>query len=261
MVRVQATDLHLDLPIYGGRSRSLKHALMKRARLVGTARAPAGQVGGVIEAETTGKVVIKALDGISFTLEEGDRVGVVGHNGAGKTTLLRVIAGILEPVAGRLEVTGSVTPMFGVTDGMDLEATGYENIWIRGQILGCSRTFIASCIDDIVQFCELGDFLHMPARTYSAGMLVRLGFAVATALRPQILVMDEMIGAGDAAFFDRARVRLSGFIETAGILVVATHSPDIIRTWCNKAMWLSRGKLAAFDAVDDVLASYAKASG
>lgn len=261
MIRIHAVDIHLDLPIYGGKSRSLKHSLIRGARLVGTAKLATGRVGGVIEAEASGKVVIKALDGVSFTLVEGDRVGIVGHNGAGKTTLLRVIAGILEPVAGELEVTGSVTPIFGLTDGMDMEATGYENIWTRGQILGCNRAFIAECIDDVVEFCELGDFLHMPVRTYSAGMLVRLGFAIATALRPQILVMDEMIGAGDAAFVERARVRLTQFIKTAGILVVASHSPDVIRTWCNKALWLSHGHLAGFGDVDQVMASYAKASG
>src|SRR5579862_8051177 len=115
-------------------------------------------------------------------------------------------------------------------------------------------------MDEIVEFCELGDFLHMPLRIYSAGMLVRLAFAIATALRPQILVMDEMIGAGDAAFFERARTRLERFIETAGILVVATHSPDIIRTWCTKAMWLSHGKLVGFGDCDQVLADYARAS-
>jgi len=193
-------------------------------------------------------------------LNEGDRVGLVGHNGAGKTTLLRVICGILEPVAGSLEVVGSVTPMFNLTDGMDMEATGYENIWIRGQILGCSRPFIAKCVDDIVEFSELENFLHMPVRTYSSGMMLRLAFAISTALRPQILVMDEMIGAGDATFYERAQVRLTRFIETAGILVVATHNPAIIRTWCNKAMWLAHGKVAAFGAVDEVLAGYARAS-
>jgi ABC-2 type transport system ATP-binding protein/lipopolysaccharide transport system ATP-binding protein len=261
MVRIEARDLHLDLPIYGGRSRSLKHALLKRAQLTGGARRVPERVGGIIEAEATGKVVVKALDGVSFTLTDGDRVGLVGHNGAGKTTLLRVIAGILEPVAGQLTVTGAVTPMFNLTDGMDMEATGHENIWVRGQLLGCSRSFIAEAVDEIVEFCELGDFLHMPTRTYSAGMLVRLGFGIATALRPEILVMDEMIGAGDAAFFERARIRLRRFIETTGILVVATHSPDIIRTWCNKAIWLAHGKVAAFGPVDDVMARYAAASG
>jgi ABC-2 type transport system ATP-binding protein/lipopolysaccharide transport system ATP-binding protein len=258
MIRIRATDVHLDLPIYGGKSRSLKHALFKGARLIGVPRPPA-QVGGVIEAEAGGRVVIKALDGVSFTLEQGDRVGLVGHNGAGKTTLLRVIAGIFEPVAGELEVTGSVTPMFSLTDGMDMEATGYENIWIRGQILGLRRAFISSCVDDIVEFCQLGDFLQMPMRTYSSGMMVRIGFAIATALQPEILVMDEMIGAGDAAFFERARVRLARFVEAAGILVVATHSPDILRTWCNKAMWLSHGKLVGVGGVDEILAAYAKA--
>jgi ABC-2 type transport system ATP-binding protein/lipopolysaccharide transport system ATP-binding protein len=259
MIRIRATDIHLDLPIYGGKARSLKHMLFKSAQMIGTARPPA-QVGGVIEAEAGGKVVIKALDGVSFTLHEGDRVGLVGHNGAGKTTLLRVVAGIFEPVAGVLEVTGAVTPMFSLTDGMDMEASGYENIWIRGQILGCTRAFITTCVDDVVEFCQLGDFLHMPLRTYSAGMLVRLGFAIATALKPEILVMDEMIGAGDAAFFERARVRLTRFIETAGILMVATHSPDILRTWCNKVMWLAHGKLVAIGDVEETLTAYARSS-
>jgi ABC-2 type transport system ATP-binding protein/lipopolysaccharide transport system ATP-binding protein len=258
MNQIRAIDLHLDMPIYGGKSRSLKHALMRRTGLLG-AQPSTSQVGGVIEAEKSGRVFIKALDGVSFTLEQGDRVGVVGHNGAGKTTLLRVIAGIFEPTAGELHVDGAVTPMFNLTDGMDMEATGYENVWVRGQILGCSRTYIGSRIDDIVEFCELGEFLHMPVRTYSSGMLVRLGFAISTALNPQILVMDEMIGAGDAAFFERAQRRLIRFIENTGILVVATHNPGIIETWCNKAMWLSHGKLAGFGPVAEVMEGYARA--
>jgi ABC-2 type transport system ATP-binding protein/lipopolysaccharide transport system ATP-binding protein len=260
MTQIRAVDIHLDMPIYGGRGRSLKHALMRGGTgLLAGAKRSAGQIGGVIEAEKSGRVFIKALDGLSFTIEEGDRVGIVGHNGAGKTTLLRVIAGIYEPISGELHVDGTVTPMFNLTDGMDMEATGLENVWVRGQILGCSRAYVRSRIDDIVAFCELGEFLHMPVRTYSAGMLVRLGFTIATALKPQILVMDEMIGAGDAAFFERARVRLTEFIENAGILVVATHNPGIIETWCNKVMWLSHGKLMGFGPVAEVMAAYASA--
>jgi ABC-2 type transport system ATP-binding protein/lipopolysaccharide transport system ATP-binding protein len=261
MTQIRAVGIHVDMPIYGGKSRSLKHALMRGTGLLGGARRSSSQVGGVIEAEKSGRVYIKALDGLTFTLEEGDRVGIVGHNGAGKTTLLRVIAGIFEPVAGELHVDGAVTPMFSLTDGMDLEATGYENIWVRGQILGCSRAYIRARIDDIVEFCELGEFLHMPVRTYSAGMQVRLGFAIATALQPQILVMDEMIGAGDAAFFERARTRLIRFVENAGILVVATHNPGVIETWCNKVMWLSHGRLEAFGPSAEVMARYAKEPG
>lgn len=261
MIQIRAVGLRVELPIYGGKSRSLKHSLMRRTGLLRGQRRMVAQVGGVIEAEKSGKVVVRALDDVSFTIEEGDRVGIVGHNGAGKTTMLRVLAGILEPVAGELHVSGNITPMFSLTDGMDMEASGYENIWIRGQILGCTRSYISGCVDEIVEFCELGDFLEMPVRTYSAGMLVRLGFAIATALRPQILLMDEMIGAGDAAFYERARVRLTRFIENAGILVVATHSADIIKTWCNKAMWLSHGKLAGFGPVETVMQAYAESGG
>jgi ABC-2 type transport system ATP-binding protein len=205
-------------------------------------------------------VVIKALDGLTFSLHEGDRLGVVGHNGAGKTTLLRALAGVYEPTRGKLSIHGTVTPMFSLSDGMDQDATGYENIWLRAAILGFSREFTAAHVDDIAEFSELGDYLDMPLRTYSSGMFVRLGFAIATALDPQILVMDEMIGAGDAKFFSRAEARLKQMIERTGILVVATHSTNILKTWCNKALLLNHGKLELCGTPAEVLALYEELS-
>jgi ABC-2 type transport system ATP-binding protein len=255
MIAIDADDLHVEFPLYGQRQRSLRNFIVPKS--FGTSRQAApGAVGGAIEAERSGKVLIKAIDGLSFSLREGDRLGIIGHNGAGKTTLLRVLAGVYEPVRGRLTIRGSVTPMFNMSDGMDQDATGYENIWLRSSVLGFSREAIAQHIDGIAEFSELGDYLDMPVRTYSTGMFVRLGFAIATALDPQILVMDEMIGAGDAKFLSRAETRLKAMIERTGILVVASHSPDILKTWCNKAMLMNHGKLVHFGDVQDTLRRY-----
>ncbi len=255
MISIKADDIHVEFPLYGQRQRSLRNFLVPKS-FGGSRRPVAAAVGGAIEAERSGKVLIKAIDGLSFSLREGDRLGIIGHNGAGKTTLLRVLAGVFEPTRGRLSVQGSVTPMFSLSDGMDQDATGYENIWLRSSVLGFSKESIAEHMEDIAEFSQLGDYLNMPVRTYSSGMFVRLGFAIATALDPQILIMDEMIGAGDAKFVSRAEARLKQMVERTGIMVVASHSPDILRTWCNKAMLMNRGKLVHFGAVDEALRSY-----
>jgi ABC-2 type transport system ATP-binding protein len=259
LIAINAHDIDVEFPIYGQRHRSLRNFMVPKA-LRARRALPAAAVGGAIEAELSGKVVIKAINHLSFSLHEGDRLGIIGHNGAGKTTLLRTLAGVYEPTRGRLSISGMVTPMFSLSDGMDQDATGYENIWLRSVVLGFSRSVIARHIDDIAEFSELGDYLNMPIRTYSSGMLVRLGFAIATALDPQILVMDEMIGAGDAKFLSRAEVRLKRMIERTGIMVVATHGANIVKTWCNKAMLLSHGKLVFLGEVDEALARYEELS-
>lgn len=255
MNSIDVQDIHVEFPLYGQRQRSLRNFLVPKS-LIGGRRPVLASVGGAIEAELSGKVLIKAIDGLSFSLQQGDRLGIVGHNGAGKTTLLRVLAGVYEPTRGRVSVRGSVTPMFSLSDGMDQDATGYENIWLRSSVLGFSRSDIAKHMDDIAEFSELGDYLNMPVRTYSSGMYVRLGFAIATTLDPQILIMDEMIGAGDAKFITRAEARLKRMVERTGIMVVATHSTGIVKTWCNKAMLLSHGKLVHFGDVEDTMRRY-----
>jgi ABC-type polysaccharide/polyol phosphate transport system ATPase subunit len=260
LIAIDVQDIYIDFPLYGQRHRSLRNFLVPHA-LNPRRRTPAGAVGGAIAAELSGKVLIKALDGVSFSLREGDRVGVIGHNGAGKTTLLRALAGVYEPTRGTMSISGTVTPMFSLSDGMDQDATGYENIWLRSAVLGFSREFTAAHIDDIADFSELGDYLDMPIRTYSSGMFVRLSFAIATALDPQILVMDEMIGAGDARFLARAEARLKRMIERTGIMVVATHGASIVKNWCNKAMLLHHGKLAYLGGVDEALAQYEQIIG
>lgn len=219
-------------------------------------------VGGQIGEDRTGKVVVKALDGVSFEIKEGERIGLMGHNGSGKTTLLRAIAGIYEPMAGEIRTTGHVIPLFDLQLGMDQDATGFENIWLRGKMLSLTTKQIEAAFDDIADFTELGDYLYMPIRTYSQGMLVRLAFAISTAVTPDILVLDEMIGAGDAVFLNRANQRLKRFIEQTGIMVIASHSTDVLRQWCNKGMLMEHGKLLAFGDLEGVISQYvAKQAG
>jgi homopolymeric O-antigen transport system ATP-binding protein len=213
-------------------------------------------VGGLIGAGEAGRIVVKALDGVSFEIVEGDRIGLLGHNGSGKTTLLRTLAGIYEPVGGTIQTSGRVFPLFDLQLGMDPDATGVENIWMRGKMLGLTTKEIEGALDDIADFTELGDYLYVPIRAYSTGMGLRLAFAISTAITPEILVLDEMIGAGDAAFIARADARLKTFLAKTGILVIASHSMAILRQWCNKGMLLEHGKLVAFGPLEDVVSVY-----
>jgi ABC-2 type transport system ATP-binding protein/lipopolysaccharide transport system ATP-binding protein len=263
MLSITARDIHVEFPIYDQYRRSLKHALGLGhiARSINRFASRNLNVGGQIGKGETGKVVIKALDGLSFDIQEGDHIGVLGHNGSGKTTLLRTLAGIYEPVGGEIRTSGHVVPLFDLQLGMDPYATGLENIWMRGKMLRLSDRQIQDALDDIVDFTELGDYLYVPIRAYSTGMMVRLAFAISTAITPEILILDEMIGAGDAAFIARAELRLKNFIEKTGILVVASHSNKMLREWCNKGILLERGKLIAFGPIKEVVTQYERATG
>lgn len=245
MARVVLQDVRIDFPIYGAH-RSLRKALFEHA------------AGGLIrhEGRHHERVIINALDGVSLDLRDGDRLGLVGHNGAGKTTLLKVIAGVYEPILGRVMVEGAITPLFETMPGLDLEDTGYENIITAGLLLGEKRKDIESKIPLIEEFSELGEYLSLPVRTYSAGMITRLGFSVATAIHPDILLMDEGIATGDAGFSERAAERMSEFIGRSRIVVLASHADQLIRSTCNKAALMNAGRLAAAGTVDDVLALY-----
>jgi ABC-2 type transport system ATP-binding protein len=257
MLSIIGKNVHVEFPIYDPRMRSLKYSFGIKHLAKGISRiAPDRNVGGQIGAGEAGRIVVKALDGLSFEIFEGDRVGLVGHNGSGKTTLLRTLAGIYEPVAGAVQATGRVFPLFDLQLGMDPDATGIENIWMRGKMLGLSTAQIKDALDDIADFTELGDYLYMPIRSYSSGMALRLAFAISTAIVPEILVLDEMIGAGDAAFLARANARLKTFLERAGILVIASHSIQILRQWCNKAMLLEQGKLVALGPLNHIVSMY-----
>jgi ABC-type polysaccharide/polyol phosphate transport system ATPase subunit len=243
---IELANVCVNFPIYDSSTRSLKKRLMVT------------NVGGDLDSGRGSSRVslVHALTDIDLTLRHGDRIGLVGHNGAGKTTLLRVLAGIYEPCAGRVTVTGSVVPLFDITLGMDPESTGYENIVLRGLFLGLTRQQIEVRMDDIAEFTELGDFLSVPIRTYSTGMQMRLAFAVATSIDPDILLMDEGIGAGDAGFLDKARQRLHEFTKRAAIIVLASHSEELVRKLCDTAILMDHGRLKQFGPTEHVLATY-----
>ncbi|HEX2136047.1 MAG TPA: ABC transporter ATP-binding protein [Microvirga sp.] len=244
MAAISLQEVSVSFPIYDGASRSLKNRIVTAS------------TGGRISVASDQPRVVHALDDVSFTVEHGDRVALIGHNGAGKTTLLRVLAGIYIPVRGRVRRTGTVAPLFDTGFGMDPDATGYENIRLRALYLGMSKTTLAARIDEIADFAELGSFLDMPLRTYSAGMQTRLAFAVSTSIDPEILLLDEQIGAGDAAFMAKAAERLHKLVERSGILVLASHSDDAVRRLCTKAILLEHGRVKFFGAADEALALY-----
>jgi ABC-2 type transport system ATP-binding protein/lipopolysaccharide transport system ATP-binding protein len=233
----------VSFPVYSTGNRSLKNAML------------AATTGGRIGSDAN-HVIVKALDQVSLRLDHGDRVALIGHNGAGKTTLLRVLAGIFEPLVGDVRIEGKVTPMFDVSLGIDPESTGYENIILRGLYLGLTKAETMARIDDIAAFTELGQFLNLPVRTYSAGMQARLAFAMATCIDPEILLLDEGVGAGDAEFLERANQRLDAFVNRAGILVLASHSTELVRKFCTKVILMEHGRKVWTGEVDEGLAFY-----
>ena len=245
MALVVLEGVHVDFPIYGAQ-RSLRHAMFQRA------------TGGVIQREGKHKerVVVRALSDISMRLEDGDRLGLMGHNGSGKSTLLKVIAGIYQPVSGRLTVQGLVTPLLDMMPGLDPDDTGYENLLTAGMLLGLSREQVEQKIPEIEEFSELGEYLALPVRTYSAGMTLRLGFSLVTALEPGILLMDEGFSTGDLRFAERAADRMDDFLGRSRIIVLASHSDETIKSMCNKGALMQEGQILAFGPVNDVIEQY-----
>ncbi|GLR92608.1 MULTISPECIES: ABC transporter ATP-binding protein [Bradyrhizobium] len=246
---VEHSELSLDnvsvsFPIYHGGSRSLKKSLLFRGS------------GGQLASDASHRITVEALRNVSMEFRTGDRVALIGNNGAGKTTLLRVMAGIYEPVTGVVKSCGRISPMFDISLGIDGDISGYDNIRLRGLILGLPAREIEERMADIAEFTELGDYLDIPVRTYSSGMMTRLTFAVATCFSPEILLMDEWILAGDAGFLAKAQHRVEAFVEQAGILVLASHSTEICRRWCNKAVWMERGEVKMAGDISAVLDSY-----
>lgn len=242
-VSIEACDISVLFPLYHGHSRSLKKMLYAAAS-------------GRLAEDKQHRVVVRALSNINFSLKRGERLGLVGSNGAGKTTLLRVLAGIYEPVGGHVRLNGTLNALLDTSLGMNPELTGRENIMLRGLYGGLSGPALEQLESDVIEFAELSDFIDLPMRIYSAGMAVRLGFALATAIRPRILLMDEWFLAGDAAFMEKARRRMEDMVRSADILVLSTHSATIVQEWCTRVIWLEKGCIRADGAVDEVLEQY-----
>ena len=234
----------VDFPIYGVDTRSLKNSLLRKG------------VGGLIGRDTGNRLSVRALDGVTLAFGCGDRVGLVGANGAGKTTLLRVLAGIYRPTQGRVHCRGQVASLFDVSLGMELDSTGYENIRVRGALLGLTPVEVRERIDEIAAFTGLTDYLAMPVRTYSTGMMLRLAFAVCTCIEPEILLMDEWIGVGDAAFIKEAERRMEEFVGRTSILVLASHNPSLLERVCTTGVYLDAGRVRARGPIGDMLKAY-----
>jgi ABC-type polysaccharide/polyol phosphate transport system ATPase subunit len=250
MARVFLENVRVDFPIYGAQQRSLRTVIVQRA------------TGGLIHRDGHHKerIVVRALSDVSLRLEDGDRLGLVGHNGSGKSTLLKVIAGIYEPIVGTRTVEGRITPLFDMMPGLDPEDNGYENILTSGMLLGMPRDFVESKIPEIEEFCELGEYLSLPVRTYSAGMIMRLGFALVTALEPGVLLMDEGFGTGDLRFSERATERMDEFMGRSRIIVLASHSVEKIKSICNKAALMQEGRVVAVGPIDEIYERYEAAA-
>jgi lipopolysaccharide transport system ATP-binding protein len=204
----------------------------------------------------TAPLAKRALDGISFRVEDGERVGIIGHNGAGKSTLLRVLAGILPPTGGTVSVHGTVAPLFEFATGFEMERTGYENIVTRGLLQGLTRQQIESRLPEIAEFCELGKALSDPVRTYSTGMFVRLAFSTATAIDPDILLIDEAFGAGDQHFAVKASNRMRELMDRGRVLVFTSHNLDLIRSLCSRIVMLREGQIVEDGPTATVISHY-----
>lgn len=234
---ISVRNLSVEFPIYENSHRSLKKKVLNLT------------TGGRIGSDAGRHPVVKALDTLNFEFQHGERIGLVGHNGSGKTTLLRVLSGVYAPVHGELLVKGKIASLLDVSMGLDPDATGFENIYLRGIMDGLKPSIIRSRIDDIADFTELGEYLNLPVRTYSSGMMLRLAFAISTSVEADILIMDEWLSVGDAAFSAKATARLDKLIGNAAILVIASHAPALINRICTRKLHLEHGRVI----LDEVL--------
>lgn len=249
MTSIVLDNVSQRLPLHGAEARSLRRAIARTA------------VGGRFEKGASGAMEIAALSDISLCIADGERVGLVGLNGAGKSTLLRVLAGIYQPTRGRVSVSGRVVPLMDTFMGIVSDSTGRENIRNRGYLLGMTPREVDQKSEEIIAFSELGAFIDLPVRTYSAGMYTRLAFAISTAVECDILLVDEGIGAGDARFLEKAGRRIEEIFRRAGILVLASHSEEIIRRTCNRVILLDHGSVRYDGPTDPAFENYHRLLG
>jgi ABC-2 type transport system ATP-binding protein/lipopolysaccharide transport system ATP-binding protein len=246
LASLRLRDIGVEFPIYSGGSRSLKKVLFNRTTQGNLAR------------DARDRITVQALSDVSLDIADGDRLAIIGANGAGKSTLLKVLAGIYAPTRGLIQACGRVSALLSASVGLNPDATGRENIITLGMFMDVHPREMRDRVDEIADFTELGYYIDMPVRTYSSGMMVRLCFAVATSVRPQILLMDEWIAAGDAAFLAKARQRMEDFLSGASILALASHSLPLLQEWCNRAVLLDHGRITAMGSVEEVAAFYAR---
>ena len=231
MGRIIARDVCVDFQIFTNSSRSMKNVVLRAT------------TGGRIASDALHQSYVRSLDHLTFEIDAGERVALVGHNGSGKTTLLRTLCGVYLPTFGNLSVSGRVVSLLDINLGMDPDGTGYENIMMRGIVMGLSPKQIATRLDDIAEFTDLGQYLTMPIRTYSTGMQMRLSFAISTSVDADILLMDEWLSVGDAEFQEKAATRLAQLVDRTPILVMATHSMDLVKKVCTRTIRLEHGRI------------------
>ena len=246
---VRLEKVSLDYPIYNSSALSFKRKILS------------GVTGGLIKEDPIDKIiVVNALKDISLTINKGDRLGLIGHNGSGKTSLLRLLSQIYYPTLGTLDVLGSSASLIDLSLGIDPEATGRENLYIRAAMLGVPRDQVEDVVQSAIKFSELGDFIELPFRTYSSGMQLRLAFSIATSIKPEILIMDEWLSAGDKSFAKSANERLCHLIDNSSALVLASHDINLISKTCNIVLWLEHGEIKMIDDVAVVLDQYRRSN-
>jgi O-antigen export system, ATP-binding protein len=244
MAHISLKEVCIDIPVFNSQGRSLKKTVLGIA------------TGGRIGLTEKGKTIVRSLDKINLDISSNERVGLLGHNGAGKSTLLRVLSGVYKPCSGQAEIAGNVGSLIDISLGIDGEATGMENIFLRAALLGISREKIKKNLESIIEFSELGDFINMPVRTYSTGMHLRLAFSVSTMISPQILLMDEWLSVGDFNFQKKAEERLTNLIDRSEILVLASHSRELLENCCTRVIWLEHGRIKKEGPAIDICAEY-----
>jgi len=244
MANINLSLASVEIPVFNSASRSLTNSLVSAA------------TGGLLTTHKGGHVSIRALSEVSLELNPGDRLGIIGHNGSGKSTLLRLLAGIYSPTSGTVSISGTIASLMSISFGINPDNTGRENIFLRGKLMGLSKSEIDEKVDEIVAFSELGAYVNLPVRTYSSGMLLRLAFSVATSIRADIIIMDEWLSVGDEAFADRAQARLNELVDESEILVIASHSRALIEKTCNRVLWLEHGLVKMLGGTKEVVDAY-----
>jgi lipopolysaccharide transport system ATP-binding protein len=241
---IHLRNVGVDFPVFNASALSLKNRILSSV------------TGGAIDRKYDGSVIVRGLQDINIKIEAGERVGLIGHNGAGKTTLLRVLSGIYAPTEGEAIINGECVSLINISLGIDPEATGRENIKLRSAMIGYTPKQTREKVDEIIEFSGLGSFIDMPFRTYSSGMQLRLAFAVSTSIRPQILVLDEWLSTGDEEFKHRAEKRMKEVVDSTDILILASHSRQLLVENCNRVIWLEHGKVKMDGSPKDVSGKY-----